>query len=92
MIWEEIKKILKEGVRCAIVEDGEIKGVLTSWEDYQKMVHPRSSGGDLNPSSITQNEEELIRADLAKMIEEEPDFLDEDFDSDIVKIEDLPID
>ncbi len=86
--WEQLRQLLKEGGKCVILEDGEIKGVLTNWEDYQKMNSkslPRIS------SNLLETKEKEIRAFLSKMIEKESDLLEENFDYDKIKVEDLPV-
>ena len=87
-MWEQIKQLLKEEGKCVILEDGEIKGVLTNWEDYQKMTNRNLSRIS---SNLLETKEKEIRAFLSKMIEKDSDLLEENFDYDKIKVEDLPV-
>ncbi|HHD92633.1 MAG TPA: hypothetical protein ENL06_03390 [Candidatus Portnoybacteria bacterium] len=74
-MWDKINKILKNnGGVCVIVEDGEVKSVLLSFEQYEKLVDHKSKKD--NQTEVNNKTQEKARKDNFDRSNEEETQLD----------------
>lgn len=94
IMWSSIKSILKDNTtKCVIVEDGEPKYVVLSFEEYQQLQKSGNSGivGDNSqnadsPRFAGEAGEDKINGEIQEMADEEED----EFAPPTVRLEDLP--